>query len=127
SGELVIIKCGDGTLHPIEKEYVRPEVHSLMNVSRPVISAEELERVVLWVNQPLSEIKGTYAQDYIAWGSGQTFASKKSKSVPVPERSSCASRERWYDVTGREPGIGFWPMAQQYRHIVPSNPFGLSC
>ncbi|MGH9396963.1 MAG: HsdM family class I SAM-dependent methyltransferase, partial [Terriglobia bacterium] len=28
SGKLVILRCGDGTLHPVEKEFVRPEVHS---------------------------------------------------------------------------------------------------
>ena len=117
-----MVKCGDGTLHPIEKEFVRPEVHSLMQVDRPVVSREQLDRVVLWVSQELKDIKGTYAWHYINWGSKQTFASEKSKPVPVPLRPTCASRPRWYDVTGLEPGIGFWPMAQKYRHIVPWNP-----
>jgi len=127
SGAVVIVKCGDGTMHPIEAEYVRPEVHSLMQVDRPVVAPEQLDRVVLWVSQPLNELKGTYAHHFITWGSKQTFASNKSKSVPVPERSTCASRERWYELTGLQPGIGFWPMAQQYRHIVPSNPNRLVC
>ncbi len=127
SGEVVIIQSGDKTLHPIEAKYVRPEVHSLMQVNRPVVSAEQLDRVVLWVNQDLKELKGTYAWHYITWGSKQTFTSKKSKAVPVPKRSSCVTRERWYDVTGLEPGIGFWPMAQKYRHIIPWNPQQLAC
>jgi len=127
SGKVVIVKCGDGTLHPIEREFVRPEVHSLMEVDRPVVTPDQLDRVVLWVSQDLKEIKGTYAHHYITWGSKQTFASKKSKAVPVPLRATCASRERWYDVTGLEPGIGFWPMAQKYRHIIPWNPNRLPC
>ena len=127
SGKVVILKCGDGTLHPIESEFVRPEVHSLMQVDRPVVTKDQLDRVVSWVNQELNELKGTYAYHYIKWGSKQTFLSKKSKAVPVPERSTCAGRPRWYDVTGLEPGIGFWPMAQQYRHIIPSNPERLVC
>lgn len=127
NGEVAIVKCGDGTLHPIESDYVRPEVHSLMQVDRPVISPEKLERVVLWVNQPLNDLKGTHAHHFITWGGKQTFASNKSKSVPVPERAGCAGRSTWYDLTGRQPGVGFWPMAQQYRHIIPSNPRKLVC
>lgn len=127
SGKVVIIQAGDGTLHPIEKEFIRPEVHSLMKIDRPVVNPESLDRVVLWVSQPLKEIKGTYAHDYISWGSKQTFASKKSKAVPAPERASCAGREPWYDVTGLVPGIAFWPMTHKYRHIIPANPKRIPC
>lgn len=127
SGRVVIVRCGDGTLHPIEAKYVRPEVHSLMQVDRPVVTPEQLDRVVLWVNEDLKEIKGTYAWQYIAWGSKQTFASNRSKAVPVPLRATVAGREPWYDLTGLEPGIGFWPKAQQYRHIIPANRYDLNC
>jgi hypothetical protein len=127
SKTVAIIKAGDGTLHPIERAYIRPELHSLMAVDRPVVTPEQLDRVVLWVNQQLSELKGTYAHHYITWGSKQTFASKKSRSVPVPERPGCAGRPLWYDLTGRKPGIGFWPMTQKYRHIIPWNPNDLCC
>jgi hypothetical protein len=127
SGEVLIIRAGDKTLHPIERQYTRPELHSLMNVDRPVVRAEDLDRVVLWVSEPLEQIKGTYAYHYIRWGEKQTLASKKSDAVPVPERLTCAAREIWYDVTGIEPGIGFWPKAQQYRHIVAANPERVDC
>lgn len=126
SGAVVIVQCGDGTLHPIESQFVRPEVHSLMQVDRPTVTPEQLDRVVLWVDQKLEEIKGTYAHHFIKWGSKQTFPSKKSKTVPVPEREGCAGRPVWYDLTGREPGIGFWPKSQQYRHIIPANPHVLN-
>jgi hypothetical protein len=53
NGKVVVVQCGDNTLHPIEAEYVRPEVHSLMQVDRPLVSAGQLNRVVLWVNQDL--------------------------------------------------------------------------
>ncbi|MFH0939774.1 MAG: hypothetical protein V1899_10935, partial [Planctomycetota bacterium] len=119
SGKVRIIKAGDGTLHPIETTFVRPEVHSLMQVERPVVHAKDTDRVVLWVNKELSEISGTYAAKYIRWGAKQTFASRKSKAVPVPQRSSCASRSWWYDLTNISTGTVFWPMAQQYRHIIP--------
>ncbi|MHB8656164.1 MAG: HsdM family class I SAM-dependent methyltransferase [Terriglobia bacterium] len=127
SGEVVVVECGDKTLHPIESKFVRPEVHSLMQVDRPVVTPDQTNRVVLWVHEDLKDLKGTFVHNYISWGSKQAFASKKSKTVPLPERSTCASREKWYDVTGLEPGIGFWPMAQKYRHIIPWNPNHLPC
>jgi type I restriction-modification system DNA methylase subunit len=127
SGEVVIVKCGDGTLHPIEREFVRPEVHSLMEVDRPVVTPDQLDRVVLWVTQDLKELKGTYASHYITWGSKQTFASKKSKAVPLPQRATVAGRDPWYDLTGLAPGVGFWPKSQQYRHIIPANTYKLNC
>ena len=122
-----MIEAGDGTLHCVERRYLRPEVHSLMQVDRPVVTAAQLDRVVLWVNDPMSALQGTLVSKYIKWGSKRTFASKKSKAVPVPERSSCKGRNLWYDLTGLEPGIGFWPMSQQYRHIIPANPEALPC
>jgi hypothetical protein len=127
SNSTAIVEAGDGSLHCIERRYLRPEVHSLMQVDRPTIIAADLDRVVLWVDEPLSALQGTLVSKYIKWGSKQPFDSKKSKAVPVPQRSTCKGRNLWYDITGLEPGVGFWPMAQQYRHIIPANPEGLPC
>lgn len=123
SGALRVIEDGAGTRHPIEPEFIAPEVHSLMKVDRPVVKAKDLDRVVLLVKAPLSAIKGRYAYKYVKYGEQATYASKKSKAVPVPQRSTCAQREDWYDLTKLvDPGFAFWPKAQQYRHIIPGNP-----
>ncbi len=127
SGKIRLVECGDGTVHPIESEYLRPEVHSLMKVDRPAVRVDEIDRFVLWCNAPLEKIKGTLVHKFITWGSSRTFASNKSKPVPIPERPGCAGRTLWYDLTGKSPGIGFWPMTQKYRHIVPFNPDKLAC
>jgi len=127
NGKVRIIRAGDNTLHPIERVYIRPEVHTLMQVSCPVIRASECPRVVLWVNQELKDIAGTYAAKYIRWGAKQTFASKKSKAVRVPERSTVAARSMWYNITSDRIGVSFWPKTQQYRHIIPANPEGIVC
>jgi len=128
SGALRVIEDGAGTRHPIEPEFIKPEVHSLMKVDRPVVRAKDLDRVVLMVKAPLSAIKGTHAYRYVKYGEQATYASKKSKAVPVPQRSTCAQREDWYDLTKLvDPGFAFWPMAQQYRHIIPGNPERLIC
>lgn len=123
-----IIKDGAGTLHPVEAIYLKPEVHSLMKVDRPEIKAQDLDRVVLIVDRPLSALRGTYVYKYLTYGETAVYASRKSKAVPVPQRSTCAAREPWYDLTNLvKPGFAFWPMAQQYRHIIPGNPERLIC
>ena len=127
SGKVRIVRAGDNTLHPIETKYLKPEVHSLMQVDRPVIRASDVNRVVLWVNDALHALRHSYAAKYIRWGAKQTFPSKKSEAVPVPQRISCASRPLWYDLTNTTTGTVFWPMAQKYRHIAPANPDHLVC
>ncbi len=128
SGKVKIVEAGDGSIHPIESEYLRPEVHSLMNVDRPVVSARSIDRLVLLVNKPLSDLKGTWVHRYLTYGKTAAFASKKSKPVPIPQRSTCAGRDPWYDLTRLvRPGFAFWPMSQQYRHIIAGNPDRLIC
>jgi hypothetical protein len=36
----------------VEAEYLKPEVHSLMNINRPVLTAAELNRLILFVSEP---------------------------------------------------------------------------
>jgi type I restriction-modification system DNA methylase subunit len=128
NGFVSIIKDGAGTLHAIESEYVKPEVHSLMKVSRPVVKAKDFNRVVLMVSGSLSELHKTHVYNYIKHGESTAYTSKKSKAVPTPQRSTCAARNPWYDLTHLvKPGFALWPMAQQYRHIIPANPDRLIC
>ena len=130
SGKLKIVEAGDGSIHPIEARYLAPEVHSLMKVDRPVVRASDLDRVVLLVKEPMDKLKtkSPWVWRYLRYGMTVTFESKKSRHVPVPKRSTCAARDPWYDLTGLvRPGIAFWPMAQQYRHIIAGNPEGLIC
>lgn len=123
AGKLRIVRAGDGSIHAIEAEYLAPEVHSLMKVDRPVVRAKDLDRVVLLVGKPMKELRGTWVHKYLKYGEQATFASKKSKPVPVPQRSTCAARDPWYDLTKLvKPGFAFWSKAQQYRHIIPANP-----
>jgi len=130
SGTLRIIQAGDGSVHPVEATYLAPELHSPMEVNRPVIRPADLSRVLLLASEPMERLKSKapWVYRYLRYGMTATFASSKSKPVPVPKRSTCAAREPWYDLTGLvRPGIAFWPMAQQYRHIIASNPQRLIC
>ncbi|MBM4028282.1 MAG: hypothetical protein FJ280_23255 [Planctomycetes bacterium] len=90
-----------GWAPPIEAKYLAPEVHSLMKLDRPVIRAQDLDRVVLLVSEPLEKLKAKapWVWRYLRYGMTATFASEKSKGKPVPERSTCAARDPWYDLT----------------------------
>lgn len=123
SGEIKVVRDGAKTLHPIESVYLKPEVHSLMKVDRPVIRARDLNRVVFLADESLAYRKDTFAYKYMKYGGQATYPSTKSKAVPVPERSSCAGRHPWYDLTKLvDPGFALWPESQRYRHISPANP-----
>ena len=129
-GKLRIIEAGDGSVHPIESRYLSPELHSPMELDRPTVRATDLSRVVLLVAEPMDKLrtKSPWVWRYLRYGMTATFASSKSKPVPIAKRSTCAARDPWYDLTGLvRPGIAFWPMAQQYRHIIPGNPEHLVC
>ena len=121
SGKVKLIEAGDNTVHPVESEYLAPEVHSLMNISRPLLTAAELNRLILFVSEPISNLKGTYVQKYLRYGETHSFASKKSKAVPVPQRSTCVGREPWYDLTFTKRGHFIWPKIQKYRHVIAYN------
>jgi methylase of polypeptide subunit release factors len=130
SGKLRIIEAGDGSVHPIEAKYLAGELHSMMKVERPVVRAGDLDRVVLLVGESMDKLKtkSPWAWRYIRYGMTATFTSAKSKGKPVPDRSTCAGRDPWYDLTGLvKPGFAFWPKAQQYRHIIPANPERVIC
>ncbi len=117
-------------MHPIEAKYVAPELHSLMKVERPIVRNADVDRLVLLVSEPMGKLKAKspWVWRYLRYGMTATFLSSKSKPVPIMKRSTCAAREPWYDLTSLvRPGIAFWPMAQQYRHIVAANPDRLIC
>ena len=121
SGKVKLVEAGDGTVHPVEKKFLRPEVHSLMEVQRPRVLPSELARLVLFVSEPIRELRNTHVREYLRYGEKTTFASKKSKAVPVPKRATCAGRDPWYDLTYTKRGHLIWPKSQQYRHVVVYN------
>jgi hypothetical protein len=125
-GRLKIVRAGDGSSHPVESEFLATEVHTVRKVYRPVVRTKDQDRVVLMVSEPMAKLQGTYVHKYLRYGETHTFSSKKSKAVPVPKRSTCASRETWYDLTPQvRKSFALWPKATQYGHIVPYNPESL--
>jgi hypothetical protein len=121
AGKVKLIMAGNGTVHPIESKYLAPEVHSLMEVDGPIIDVGSLKHLILLVADKLSDLRGTHVGKYLRYGEKTSFASDKSRAVPVPRRSTCAARNPWYDLTYTKAGHLVWPKSQQYRHIVAFN------
>ena len=115
-----IVKAGDGSPHLIEAEYLEPEVHNLMEnngVYGIHINPSDLRLKILLCSEPKKKLRGTYVLKYITWGEQEGFHT----------RPTCVARNVWFDLGGGRRGDLFWPMAQQYRHLVPLNNRALVC
>lgn len=109
-----VVESGDGSRHLIEAEYLEPEVHSLMEIDSVQIDPAKLARKILLVSDPPEKLKGTHVLKYIKWGEREAF----------DQRTTCATRAQsrpWYNVIPEKRGDIAWPMAQQYRHVIPRN------
>ena len=123
SGRIKIVRAGDGSVWPIEAEYLQPEIHSSMEIESLEIHGDQIKRQILLVNKPKSALKNKLVHAYIEYGEHENFGETK----PASERSTCIARTPWYDVTGGKRGDVFWPKAHKYRHIAASNPEKLIC
>jgi methylase of polypeptide subunit release factors len=127
SGKVKLVLAGDGTVHPVENEYLKPELHSMMTIYKPLIHASEVESQVLMVNKSKSALHGTYVLKYLRYGeTNPVTTNKKANALTVPERATCANRDPWYDLTYTKPGHLVWAKGQQYRHVVVFNQNNLT-
>ncbi|HEY5503629.1 MAG TPA: hypothetical protein VIK28_00615, partial [Sedimentisphaerales bacterium] len=91
----VIIVRSYGEELPIEKEFLMPEVQSLMHIKSALIKRDEIKHRMLMVNKPVEALKGTHVLAYIRRGQHETFGG----DTALPKRPTCAGRPLWYDVT----------------------------
>ena len=84
-------------------------------VKKVVIAPEDLSRVVLFINKDKSKLKNKKVLTYIRHGERKGFS----------ERSTCASRKRWYELEYREPWPILYPMTHHDKQIVLSNKYGI--
>ncbi len=122
SGKVKLILTGDGTVHPVEAEYLKPELHSMMTIHQPVVKAGDVESRVLMVSKSKEELKGSYVFKYLRYGeTNSVTTNKKTSALTVSKRATCANRNPWYDLTYTKPGQLIWAKGQQYRHVVVFN------
>ena len=127
SGAVKLVEAGDHTVHPVESEYLRPEIHSMMTIRKPLVKAADLDTLLLMVNKPKDELKGSHVLKYLSYGETHTVTTnKKAGAATVPKRPTCANRDPWYDLTYTRPGQLIWAKGQQYRHVVVLNKHKLT-
>lgn len=122
TGKVKLVRCGKGRgqIKPIESEYLEPEIHSLMEVDRLLVSAESCSYLIVLIGKYKSElINSPYAFKYVQWGESQGFHKN-----PTCEGRATAGHE-WFDLTlYKRPQI-ILPKIQQYRLISFLNPYNL--
>ena len=120
SRRIALIEAGDGSFHLIEKKFLQPEVHGLMDITSVGLDRQMLKRSVVLIPTPVAR-DANFARKYIHWGESEGFQ----------EGETCKGRvgqdRAWYDLTGTKSGQIIWPKLQQYRHVVAYNPEGLIC
>lgn len=117
AGKIRLVACGEGRgeIKPIERKFLRPLVRTPLEVNDFVITERKCPSLILWLPHGKEKIKGTHALRYIKWGESRDWHSG----------STCRSRGQyraWYDLTDAPTGPILWPLAHQYRHLVPYNP-----
>ena len=112
-----IVRDGENVEHLVERRFLEPELHSLMEVKRAVVRSDDVGRMVINASVPRSRLRRTHFAKYVAyaeregWHTGSTIASR-------------AQSRPWFDLGLRpksERADMFWTKSQQYRHVVPLN------
>lgn len=122
SGKIRLMETGDGTVHPVEAEHLKPELHSMMTIRRPVVDVSGLKSCVLMVRKTKPELAKSHVLKYLRYGeTNPVIINKKTNAATVAKRETCANRDPWYDLTYTKPGQLIWAKGQQYRHVVVFN------
>ena len=112
-----IVRDGMGVEHLVERRFLEPELHTLMEVKRAVVRKGDVGRMVINASVSRARLRRTHLADYVAyaeregWNTGSTIASR-------------ARTRPWYDLGLRPRGERaplIWTKSQQYRHAVPLN------
>jgi len=77
-----------------------------------IVKPEDLKYRVLMIHKKKRELRGTNVLRYIREGEAKGYNS----------RDTCSSRQRWYDLSKRQPGTLLVAMIQAYRHIIFHSP-----
>ena len=112
SGHVAIAKNGFDEVWPIEREYLHPIVHSLMDIDHFEVAQSQCRALALLVGQPRDILKGKFVEAYL----------KRGEQLRIDQGSTCKSRLRWYDLTFARRAWLLWAKSHQYRHCAPINP-----
>ena len=112
-----IVRDGTNVEHLIESRFLEPELHTQMEVDRPIVRRKDVKKMVINAPVPRSRIRGTHFGEYVVFAEQQGWHK-------APTIASRARTRPWYDLGLRpkeERAPITWSKGQQYRHVVPLN------
>ena len=108
-----IVRDGANVEHLVERRFLEPELHSLMEVKRAIVRKRDVGRMVINASVSRARLRGTYFADYVeyaereGWHTGSTIASR-ARSRP------------WYD-------LGLRPKPERARYVMDQIPAISAC
>lgn len=83
-----IVRAGDGSEHPIEAEYVEPEIHSLMALDRPLVKHQTRTELSCWSVERLMLQRASWSRSISGSAKLRPFRRES------PKRCRCQSVRR---------------------------------
>jgi hypothetical protein len=119
---LRVIEVGDGSRHLIEAEFLIPAILRVGHIEKPCFDAARLDKKLVMINRPRSELPRTWALKYIRWGE-EPHPHRDPRQPPsgYHERETCSARDPWYDLGSREPAPVLYPIAHKRRPVLGLN------
>ena len=82
-----IVRDGENVEHLVERRFLEPELHSLMEVKRAVVRKGDVGRMVITASVPRAKIRRTHFADYVAYAERQGLAHRIDNCQPCAHTS----------------------------------------
>ncbi len=121
SNEYVTIESGDGSIHLIESQFIKPVVRSLQECNSYIVNTETLSHHIILIDIDRESLRKFNAMEYVKHGETTKYPSRTGGGIPA-ERPSCVPRgDEWYRIQyDREP-TGFMFKIRRDKHFVAKN------
>ena len=111
-----IVRDGMDVEHLVEKRFLEPELHTLMEVKRAIVRESDVERMV--INAPS---RGRGSGGPISQTTSHTRNARAGTPDPPSPAAPVPVPGTTWDLGQNRSGHLFWSKGQQYRHVVPLN------
>jgi hypothetical protein len=82
----------------LEKKYTRPFIKGPQEVRRLIFGDHDTNRRLFWCPHPKSDLRGTYALEYIEWAESFAHTSHGTRHRSFRDRPSFGGRPTWYQL-----------------------------
>jgi methylase of polypeptide subunit release factors len=114
SNRVALVRTGTGEVHPIEREYLQPIVHSIMTIDSYRIERRHCAKMALMAS---TNANAPHLRRYLRWGERQGYDQGSTC------RQRVSSARSWFDLTpDAEAAEVLWVKERQYRFAALYNP-----